>query len=117
MRIEEIKRKLSDVDSKLEKLQHEREAWLTAIAVYERCKIEPIGEFPESAYRSYIIAGTVADAAYMLNSSNQRNGTKKFTPNDISATIDSIDIEDTEVMNVARFLLSNGRKFINFLFN
>lgn len=117
MRIEEIEKRLSGVNAKLEKLQRERTAWLTAISVYERCKTEPIGEFPESAYRAYIISGTVADAAYMLNNGNQRNGTRKFIPNDISETIDNIDIDDAEIMNVARFLLSNGRKFINFLFN
>lgn len=90
MRIEEIEKRLSGVDAKLEKLQRERTAWLTAISVHERCKSEPIGEFPESAYRAYIISGTVADAAYMLNNDNQRNGARKFIPNDISETIDNI---------------------------
>lgn len=117
MRIEEIEKHISRIDVKIEKLRLERSAWLKAISIYEQCKMEPIGEYPESAYRAYIITGTVADAAHMLNSAGQRNGAKRFAANDISNAIDNVDIDNADLMNVAKFLLSNGRKFINLLFN
>lgn len=110
MRIEEI-------EKKLKKAEHEYAVWRKAVSVYERCKAEPIGEFPESAYRAYIVTGSVTDAAQALNNAGQRNGTKKFISNDISETISGVDIEDTDIVEVARFLLSGGRDFANFLFN
>ncbi len=110
MRIEKVRSELAQIERK-------RTAFLRAIAVYERCEAEPLGEFPESAYRAYIITGAVEDAAKMLNDAGQRNGNRKFQSNDISAIIDSAEIEDKELMYVAKFLLSGGRYFMDKLFN
>ncbi len=65
----------------------------------------PLGDFPLSAYRAYMTAGSTADAAKLLNEAGQRCGTRRFSSNDISHTIDHVEIEDTELMEVARFLL------------
>ncbi len=110
IRIEKIKKDLA-------KLEKQRDELLRAIAVYERCKDEPIGEYPESAYRAYIITGAVADAAKALNDAGQKNGRKKFESNDISRTIDNVEIDDEELMAVARYLLRNGRYHMDKLFN
>lgn len=110
MRIEKIEANLA----KAEQAYHD---WRKAVEVYERCKGESIGTFPESAYRAYIVTGSTADAAQALNIAGQRKDGKKFKPEDISAAIDDIKIEDTELAVVAKFLLRNGRIHINQLFN
>lgn len=110
MRIEKIEANFA----KAERAYHN---WRKAIEVYERCKSEPLGEFPESAFRAYIVTGTVADAAKALNAVGQRNGKKSFQSNDISTTITSIILEDTDLMLVARFLLNEGRIYMDKLHN
>ena len=88
-----------------------------AIAVYERCKSEPLGDFPESAYRAYILTGSTVDAAAALNNAGQRNGSRKFQPGDISETIDGALIDDIELIEVAKFMLRGGRYYMNKLHN
>lgn len=110
MRIEKVKTELA-------KLERQRAGFLKAISVYERCKTEPLGDFPDSVYRAYVLTGAVADAARMLNEAGQRSGKRKFQSNDISDTIDNVPIEDKELMAVAKFLLRDGRYFIDKLFN
>lgn len=109
--------KIEKIRAKLEKAERECEDLRKAIAVYERCKDEPLGEFPESAFRAYIITGAVDDAAKALNDAGQRNGTRKFQSNDISGAITSVDLENKDLMLVARFLLRDGRIFMDKLHN
>lgn len=110
MRIEKIK-------SNFAKAERAYNDWHKAVEVYERCNSEPLGEFPESAFRAYIVMGTVADAAKTLNNAGQRNGQEAFQSNDISDTITSVTLEDFDLMIVARFLLNEGRTYMNKLYN
>lgn len=57
------------------------------------------------------------NAAKALNDTGQRNGQRKFQSGDISATIDSVKIDDVELMEVACFLLKGGRIFAVKLYN
>ena len=109
--------RIEKIEQYLKKAEREYTAWRKAVSVYERCKAEPIGQFPESAFRAYIVTGSVEDAARALNNAGQRNGTKKFISNDISNTISNVEIEDTDIVEIARFLLGGGRYFANVLFN
>lgn len=109
--------KIEKIRAKLEKAERECGDLRKAVEVYEQCKNEPLGEFPESAFRAYVVTGTVADAAKELNDAGQRNGTRRFQSNDISETITTVDLENTDLMLVARFLLNEGRFFMDKLHN
>lgn len=109
--------KIEKIEAKLAKAEQAYNDWRKAVEVYERCKTEPLGQFPESAFRAYILTGTVAEAAKALNDGEQRNGKKAFQSNDISDTITTVNLEDTDLMLVARFLLNEGRIFMNKLHN
>lgn len=109
--------RIEKIEANLAKAERAYYDWRKAVEVYERCKNEPLGEFPESAFRAYIVMGTVADAAKALNAAGQRNGKKSFQSNDISATITSVSLEDTDIMVAARFLLNEGRVYMDKLHN
>ncbi len=98
MQIDRIRKELT-------KAERACATWRKVVSVCERCQETPLGNFPGSAYRAYLTAGSTTDAAKVLNEAGQRRGTRKFSSNDISHTIDHVEIEDTELMEVARFLL------------
>ena len=109
--------RIEKIEAKLAKAEQAYNDWRKVVEVYERCKTEPIGQFPESAFRAYILTGTVAEAAKALNNAGQRNGKRVFQSNDINNTITTVNLEDTDLMLVARFLLNEGRIFMNKLYN
>lgn len=97
--------KIERVMAKLKKAEQEYNNWRKAAEVCEKYKDEPLGEFPESAFRAYIMTGGTVEAAKALNDAGYRIGKRKVISDDISDTIDNVDIENTDLMFAARFLL------------
>ena len=111
--------KIADIEKKLKKAEQTYKEWLCAKAVYDRIMATDLLTLDETTlvFAYYIRDGSVTDAAKSMNERGFRIGNRKYSSNDISATIDSGDIADIELKEVARWLLRDGRYLMDMIHN
>lgn len=93
----------------MDRAKREYEFWCKAKEVYDRCAAQDLGDYPDLLFRAYMQTGTTAGVAQIMNERGLRKITgKKFLPRNVGTLIRNTDIEDVELMHVARALLCGG---------
>lgn len=93
----------------------------TAIAVLRRSEVLPEDDLNIQAYKYYLQYHNVVTVANILSDAGFRytndGHNRKLNSNDISAIIQGVEIEDADMMNLARNIFASAKKAINKRFN
>ena len=95
---------LDKIEKNIERAQQELDFWAKIKELRLRYEVEPLGTYPEAAYRAYVLSVGVTDAAKLLNDQGMRFESRKFKSDDISDAIHNMEIEDTCAMDLVKQL-------------